>query len=96
MNDVKKHYVPDFIVETTTRTFLVECKTSTTKSKTMNEKWRNYIEQIPFKKLALVDFCNKNNLEPFWFTVNLHSDFYRLFQPMPYDATGVAEPLSRV
>lgn len=96
MNGDKKRYVPDFVVETSTRTFMIECKTSTTKSVTMNEKWHNYIEQIPFKRHALIEFCVQNNFEPFWFTVNLHSEFYRLFHPMPYDATGVAEPLSRV
>ncbi len=71
----KRRYIPDFVIETSTQKFLVECK-SYMSVKSINEKWRNYNENAILKKKALFQYCETNNLVPFWFTKDIHIRFY--------------------
>lgn len=78
----KKHrFLPDFIIKTKDKEFIVEAK-SFVSSKNLNDKWHFYNETSLIKKSALIDFCSKNNKEPFWFTKDLNIKQYRSFIPV--------------
>ncbi len=74
-NSGKHRFLPDFKIITDTRTYIVECK-SFVSSKVHNEKWHFYNETQEFKKAALIEYCKKNNYEPFWFTKNMNGRHY--------------------
>jgi hypothetical protein len=75
MNKKEKLFLPDFKISTLTEQYIVECK-SDTLSKSLNKKWHFYKESAKLKKVVLENYCNKNNLTPFWYTKSLNRKFY--------------------
>lgn len=70
-----RRFTPDFIIETPSDCFIVECK-SFASPKNLNEKWRKYNELSLKKKQILIEFASSTNRKSFWFTKDLHSSYY--------------------
>lgn len=71
-----KKYVPDFVIETDTKTFIVECK-NFIKNKALNQTWNMYNEKAILKKKCLEDFCINSQYTCFWFTKEFNIKYYR-------------------
>ena len=71
----EKGYNPDFLIATKEGKFMVECKTII-KNKFLNDKWRKYNEISEIKKIKLEEYAEKNKINSFWFTKDLHRKFY--------------------
>ena len=70
----KRRYLPDFIIITNDKEYIVECKGYAGKS--LNGKWSKYNELSDIKKEALKEYARNTNRESFWFTKDLHRKFY--------------------
>jgi len=74
-NNKKRRFLPDFEIELNDGVYLVEVKGYMT-IKSLDKKWRDYNTISNIKKLALEDYCKRNNFKPFWFTKNLNRKYY--------------------
>lgn len=72
-----RRYLPDFIIDTITDSYLVECK-SEIYSESLSQKWGGYRRTAPLKKIALEKFAVDNNLIPFWFEPSTKGSRYRV------------------
>lgn len=70
----KRRYLPDFIIVTDDKEYIVECKSYVGHS--LNEKWRRYNELSLLKKEVLKEYAYNTNRESFWFTKDMHRKFY--------------------
>ena len=70
----KRRYLPDFIIITNDKEYIVECKGYAGKS--LNGKWRKYNELSDIKKEVLKEYARNTNRESFWFTKDIHRKFY--------------------
>ena len=61
-------YIPDFLINTVTNSYIVECKSWI--GKNLNEKWRKYLEKSPLKEKALKQYAIENQLEAIWYSPN--------------------------
>jgi len=80
-NGRKRRFIPDFIIETSEDCFIVECK-SFASVKSLNEKWRKYNELSIIKREVLSKFAAETHRKPFWFTKDLHADYYNSIKPI--------------
>ena len=74
-NGRKRRFIPDFIINTKSECFIVECK-SFISVKKLNDKWRKYNELSLIKKEVLSDYAGSTGRTPFWFTKNIHLQYY--------------------
>ena len=74
-NDNKRRFLPDFEIKLNNEMYLVEAK-GYASIKSLDEKWREYNKISEIKKSVLIDYCEKNNFKPFWFTKNLNRKYY--------------------
>lgn len=71
-----RRYLPDFIVQTTEATFIVECKGDIYLQST-NPKWYRYRESVPMKKAALEAFASDRGYATLWFTPHSPGSRYK-------------------
>lgn len=71
-----RRYLPDFLIETSSGFFIVECK-GDIYSRFAHEKWARYRESIEEKRLALWSYAADNNLTPMWFEKMTPGSRYR-------------------
>lgn len=80
-NGRKRRFLPDFIINTKDDCFIVECK-SFLSVKKLNDKWRKYNELSLIKKQVLNDYALETGRKPFWFTKDLHLQYYNNSKPI--------------
>jgi hypothetical protein len=82
-NNQIKRYLPDFIVETQEKKYIVECKSffKITDAVINSKSWSMYYNTIEPKKLELKKYCEKNGYVDFFFTKELHRYFYDNCKP---------------
>lgn len=73
-----KNYLPDFEIETTIGTFIVECKCffKITESVKKSKSWTLYYDTIELKRIVLKEYCKVNGFIEFFFQKELHRKFY--------------------
>lgn len=76
---LERRYLPDFTIDTTTGTFIVEAK-DISRMESLNKKWRRYNQMSPLKKEALLTFTEDNGFKAFWFTSKTRGSRYRKLQ----------------
>lgn len=76
--NIKRRYLPDFLIKTNEGIFIVECKSNIGKS--LNEKWRKYKELSVIKQEVLKNYALKNNYKYFWFTKEIHLKYYKMLK----------------
>lgn len=75
----EKNYIPDFVIKTNDRVFIVECKQFFWDERIKNKaqgKWKFYYESFKYKKKALEKFCQQNNYTSFFYFVDMNKEFY--------------------
>lgn len=60
-------FLPDFIIETQSEKFIVECKYDRA-GKYLNKKWGNYLGSAILKKKVLIRHAKENGMRWLWFT----------------------------
>jgi len=68
--DKNYKYIPDFIFNTKSDGYILECKGVV--GKKLNEKWRNYLEKAKIKKVELEKYAKLHNLTPIWFSPEIN------------------------
>lgn len=83
-DDKIKRYLPDFIVETIEKTYIVECKSlfKITDDVINSKSWSMYYNTIEPKKIELKKYCEENGFTEFFFTKELHRNFYDTCNPI--------------
>lgn len=76
LNGQVKNYIPDFIVQITGGTLLVECKSDKFPGNKETPIWLNYYSTVAIKQKILYDYCNSNNYIPMWFTQKVDQNAY--------------------
>lgn len=75
-NNIERRFLPDFEIILNGTIYIVEAK-SHLSSDSLNNKWKNYNEKSILKKSVLELYCKNNNFKSFWFTKDLHLNYYR-------------------
>jgi DNA-directed RNA polymerase subunit RPC12/RpoP len=72
-----RQYLPDFIIETDNCKYLIECKS--TVSKSLSERWHDYTEKSLIKRELLEKYAIENNMIPIWFCPTENKEYRRTY-----------------